>query len=144
MATLNKLLQAGLIDQPLYINQTAKLEQSTYQYQQQINHLNSRHTDNANDLEDFRDLLHWCNQGQMLDAFDPHVFETFVQTVKVNSQHEIIFQLKCGLSLVEKMSKKTRVSRLFYRKVIHQYFNDPLKQAEYIYSIIKSEVDLIE
>ena len=79
----------------------------------------------------------------MLDAFDPHVFETFIQTVKVNSQHEIIFQLKCGLSLVEKLSKKTRVSRLFYRKVTHQHFNDPLKQAEYLYSIIKSEVDLI-
>ncbi|MDD1398629.1 hypothetical protein PSA61_03065 [Limosilactobacillus reuteri] len=51
------LVKEGLIDKGLYINQTAELEQSTHQCQQQIKQINSNNTDNANNLEDFRDLL---------------------------------------------------------------------------------------
>lgn len=141
--TLMDLLQEGLIDRPLYINQTAELEQSTYHYRQQIKQMNSSHTDDANNLEDFRDLLRWCQQGQMLADFDPKLFQAFVQNIKVNSQHEIVFQLKCGLHLTEHLQKDTNINQLFYRGVIQQRFNKPIKQAEYLYSIIKSEVDLI-
>lgn len=141
--TLMNLVKEGLIDKGLYINQTAELEQSTYQCRQEIKQINSNNTDNANNLENFRDLLHWCQQGQMLDDFTPELFKAFVQNIKVNSQHEIVFQLKCGLHLAEHLPKKASVSQHFYREVICQRFNEPLKQAEYLYSIIKSEVDLI-
>ncbi|WP_231920836.1 hypothetical protein [Ligilactobacillus acidipiscis] len=136
-------MKEGLIDKGLYINQTAELEQSSYQCQQQIKQISSNNTDNANNLGDFRDLLRWCQQGQMLDDFDSGLFKAFVQNIKVNSQHEIVFQLKCGLHLAEHLPKNTLVSQHFYREVIRQRFNEPLKQAEYLYSIIKSEVDLI-
>ena len=109
--TLNKLLQTGLIDQSLYINQTAELEQSNYQIQQRIKQINSNHTDDANNLENFRELLRWCQQDQFLNTFD--------------------------------LVNKQPVSERFYRDVIHQRFNEPIKQAEYLYSTIKSEVDLI-
>ena len=141
--TLNKLLQAGLIDQSLYINQTAELEQSTYQIQQRIKQINSSHTDDANNLEDFRELLRWCQQNQFLNTFDPALFLTYVQSIKILNQHEICFQLKCGLNLTEHLVNKQPVSEHFYRGIIHQRFNDPIKQAEYLYSTIKSEVDLI-
>lgn len=75
--------------------------------------------------------------------FDSAVFKTFVQAIKVHSQHEIVFQLKCRLQLAQHLPKKTSASQHFYREVIRQRFNEPLKQAEYLYSIIKSEVDLI-
>lgn len=143
-ATLTKLMQEGLIDKSLYINQTAKLEQSSYQYQEQIKQINSNQTDNANNLEDFRDLLRWCQQGQLLTRFDPKLFQTYVRSVKVLNQYEITFQLKCGLNLEEHLTKKAMVNEHFYRDVIHQRFNEPVKQAEYLYSTIKSEVDLIE
>lgn len=141
--TLMSLLEEGLIDKTIYINQSADLEQSTYQCQQRIKQINSNNTDNANNLEGFRDLLCWCQQGKMLDNFDSELFKAFVQAIKVNNQHEIVFQLKCGLNLAEHLPKKVRVSQHFYREVIRQRFNEPLKQAEYLYSIIKSEVDLI-
>lgn len=141
--TLMSLLEKALIDKVMYINQTAELEQSTYQCQQRIKQINSNNTDKANSLEDFRDLLRWCQQGQMMKNFDSKVFKTFVQAIKVHSQHEIVFQLKCGLQLAQHLPKKTSASQHFYREVIRQRFNEPLKQAEYLYSIIKSEVDLI-
>lgn len=143
-ATLTKLMQEGLIDKSLYINQTTKLEQSSYQYQEQIKQINSNQTDNANNLEDFRDLLRWCQQGQLLTRFDPKLFQTYVRSIKVLNQYEITFQLKCGLNLEEHLTKKAMVNGHFYRDVIHQRFNEPVKQAEYLYSTIKSEVDLIE
>ncbi|MBC9701185.1 MAG: recombinase zinc beta ribbon domain-containing protein [Leuconostoc sp.] len=141
--TLNKLLQTGLIDQSLHINQTAELEQSTYQIQQRIKQINNNHTDDANNLEDFREILRWCQQDQFLNAFDPALFQTYVQSIKILNQHEISFQLKCRLSLIEHLVNKQPVSERFYRDVIHHRFNEPVKQAEYLYSTIKSEVDLI-
>ena len=135
--TLMNLVKEGLIDKGLYINQTAELEQSTHQCQQQIKQINSNNTDNANNLEDFRDLLRWCQQGQMMKKFDSKVFKAFVQVIRVNSEHEIVFQLKCGLHLSEFLPKKAGVSQHFYREVIRQCFNEPLKQAEYLYSIIR-------
>lgn len=141
--TLNKLLQTGLIDQSLYINQTAELEQSNYQIQQRIKQINSNHTDDANNLENFRELLRWCQQDQFLNTFDPALFQTYVQSIKILNQHEISFQLKCRSSLIEHLVNKQPVSERFYRDVIHQRFNEPIKQAEYLYSTIKSEVDLI-
>ena len=141
--TLMNLLEEGLIDKTIYINQSADLEQSTYQCQQRIKQINSNNTDNANNLEGFRNLLRWCQQGKMLDNFDSKLFKAFVQAIKVNNQHEIVFQFKCGLHLAEHLPKKASVSQHFYREVIRQRFNEPLKQAKYLYSIIKSEVDLI-
>lgn len=141
--TLNKLLQTGLIDQSLYINQTAELEQSNYQIQQRIKQINSNHTDDANNLENFRELLRWCQQDQFLNTFDLALFQTYVQSIKILNQHEISFQLKCRSSLIEHLVNKQPVSERFYRDVIHQRFNEPIKQAEYLYSTIKSEVDLI-
>ena len=74
--TLNKLLQTGLIDQSLYINQTAELEQSNSQIHQRIKQINSNHTDDANNLENFRELLRWCQQDQFLNTFDLALFQT--------------------------------------------------------------------
>ena len=133
-----------MISHCISIKQTAELEQSTYQIQQRIKQINSSHTDDANNLEDFRELLRWCQQNQFLNTFDPALFLTYVQSIKILNQHEICFQLKCGLNLTEHLVNKQPVSEHFYRGIIHQRFNDPIKQAEYLYSTIKSEVDLIE
>lgn len=73
----------------------------------------------------------------MMKKFDSKVFKAFVQVIRVNSEHEIVFQLKCGLHLSEFLPKKAGVSQHFYREVIRQCFNEPLKQAEYLYSIIR-------
>ena len=116
--TLMSLLEKALIDKVMYINQTAELEQSTYQCQQRIKQINSNNTDKDNSLEDFRDLLRWCQQGQMMKNFDSKVFKTFVQAIKANSQHKIVFQLKCGLNLAEHLPKEVRVSQHFYHEVI--------------------------
>ena len=141
--TLTQLMQSGLLDKAIYVNQTAKLEQDTYQCRQKIKLLNSQNTDSANNFEEVRSLLRWCQKGQTLTSFDPNLFQTFAQQIIVNDPTEVIFKLKCALELTEKLTKKAAVYQQFYRGIIKQRFNEPIKQAEYLYSIIESEGDLI-
>ena len=141
--TLTQLMQSGLLDKTIYINQTAKLEQETYRCQEKIKLLNNQNNNSANNFEDVRSLLRWCQKGRTLTGFDPILFQNFVQQIIVNDPTEVIFKLKCGLELTEKLTKKTAVYQHFYRDIIKQWFNEPVKQAEYLYSIIESEGDLI-
>ncbi|WP_231126144.1 recombinase family protein [Limosilactobacillus reuteri] len=48
--TLTQLMQTGLLDRAIYINQTTKLEQDTYQCQEKIKQLNGKNTDSANNF----------------------------------------------------------------------------------------------
>lgn len=76
--TLTELMQSGLIDKSIYVNQTAQLEQDTYQ---KVKQLHSRNTDSANSFEDVRSLLHWCQQDKELSGFDKTPFQFFVQQI---------------------------------------------------------------
>ena len=136
-------MNSGLLDKAIYVNQTAQLEQDTYQYREKIKQFNSNNTDYANNFENVRALLHWCQQGQKLTGFDESRFQDFVQQIVVNSPNEVVFKLKCGLRLTEKLTKTAGLDEHFYRGVIRQRFNEPIQQAEYLYSIIESEGDLI-
>lgn len=140
--TLTELMQSGLIDKSIYVNQTAQLEQDTYQCREKVKQLHSRNTDSANSFEDVRSLLHWCQQDQELSGFDKTPFQDFVQQIVVHSSI-VVFKLKCGLKLTEKLTKAVTINDHFYRNIIRQRFNEPIKQAEYLYSIIESEGDLI-
>lgn len=108
------------------------------------NNRNSQSTDLANNYEDVRSLLHWCQKGQTLAVFDPTLFQDFVQQIIINNPTEAVFKLNCGLELTEKLTKKAAVYQHFYRGIIKQRFNEPITQSEYLYSIIESEGDLIE
>ena len=141
--TLTDLMHSGLLDKAIYVNQTAQLEQDTYQCREKIKQFNSNNTDSANNFENVRTLLHWCQQGQKLTGFDESRFQDFVQQIVVNSPNEVVFKLKCGLRLTEKLTKTAGLDEHFYRGVIRQRFNEPIQQAEYLYSIIESEGDLI-
>ncbi|WCT61107.1 recombinase family protein [Limosilactobacillus portuensis] len=141
--TLTQLMQAELLDKAIYVNQTAKLEQDTYQCRKKIKQLNAQNTDSANNFEDVRDLLHWCQQDQKLSDFSDTLFQHFVRQIVVNNPNKVVFKLQCGLELYEKLSKTATIDKHFYRGMIKQRYNDPIKQAEYLYSIIESEGDLI-
>ena len=76
-------------------------------------------------------------------SFNKAPFQDFVQQIVVNGPNNVVFKLKCGLRLTEKLTKAAGLDENFYRGVIRQRFNEPIRQAEYLYSIIESEGDLI-
>lgn len=141
--TLTQLMQSGLLDRAIYINQTAQLEQDTYQCQEKIKQFKGQYHESANGFEDVKAMLRWCQKGQQLAKFDEDLFREFVQQIVVNGPCEAVFKLKCGLKFTEKLTKQVAIEKHLYRGVIRQRFNEPIKQAEYLYSIIESEGDLI-
>ena len=53
--------------------------------------------------EELREILKFTSKGEMLSEFDPDLFERFVDHITVCSREEIVFHLKCGLSLRERI-----------------------------------------
>ena len=49
------------------------------------------------------DLLRFAEKGVMLDVFDEALFENVVTRIRVLSRQKIVFELKCGLTLTERM-----------------------------------------
>ena len=49
------------------------------------------------------ELLHFAEKGEMLTAFDKNLFEKHVRRIVIRSRHEACFELKCGLTLKERM-----------------------------------------
>lgn len=54
-------------------------------------------------IEELQRLLRFISKGTMLTEFDDAVFLSFVERVTVLSRKEVVFQLKCGLSLRERL-----------------------------------------
>ena len=54
-------------------------------------------------IEELQRLLRFISKGTMLTEFDDAVFLSFVERVTVLSGKEVVFQLKCGLSLRERL-----------------------------------------
>ena len=54
-------------------------------------------------IEELQRLLRFTSKGTMLTEFDDAVFLSFVERVIVLSRKEVSFELKCGLSLRERL-----------------------------------------
>lgn len=48
-------------------------------------------------------LLRFTEKSSMLDSFDEELFEETVNYIRVLSREKIAFELKCGLTLTERM-----------------------------------------
>ena len=54
-------------------------------------------------VEELQRLLRFTSKGNMLTEFDDAVFLSFVEQITVLSRKEVAFELKCGLSLRERL-----------------------------------------
>ena len=54
-------------------------------------------------VEEVRRLLKFVRISEMITAYDDELFESFVDRIIVNSREEFGFELKCGITLKERM-----------------------------------------
>lgn len=54
-------------------------------------------------LESLEELVKFTKQEQMLIAFEDSHFENFTDEVVILSRTELLFKLKCGLKLMERL-----------------------------------------
>ena len=93
----------GYIDQILYNEENNLLLAQADQYKTEISTLNKSISGDATLVKSTLDLLRFAEKGVMLDAFDEALFENVVTRIRVLSRQKIVFELKCGLTLTERM-----------------------------------------
>lgn len=100
---LTKLMSQGYIDQVLYNEENNALLLQADQYRTEITTLNKSLAGDTTLVNAALDLLRFTDKGVMLDAFDDELFEKTVAHIRILSRREAAFELKCGLTLKERM-----------------------------------------
>jgi site-specific DNA recombinase len=66
-------------------------------------HISYSVSGNASKVDEAQRLIRFCSRNRMVLEFNDSFFEDFAYEVVVNSREEIVFRLKCGLSLKERL-----------------------------------------
>lgn len=101
--TLTKLMAQGYIDQILYNEENNTLLSQADHYRQEMDTLSKAIGSGGAHVTAAKELLRYVEKAAMLTDFDEALFENTVTRIKVLSREEIAFELKCGLTLKERM-----------------------------------------
>jgi hypothetical protein len=101
--TLTRLMAQGYIDQVLYNEENNTLLSQADRYRQEMDSLSKAIGGEGVFASATQDLLRYVEKAAMLTNFDEALFENTVDRIKVLSREEIAFELKCGLTLKERM-----------------------------------------
>lgn len=101
--TLSRLMAQGIIDQVIYNSENNVLLSEAVKYKREMEALSNSLSSSVGTLTAANDLLHFIGKGVMLDTFDDELFTRHVDRIIVVSREEVCFELKCGLSLHERM-----------------------------------------
>lgn len=101
--TLTKLMAQGYIDQILFNKENNELLTQADNYRAEIAMLSRKQTGDASQINEATALLRFTERSSMLTEFDDGLFEKYVERIKVYSRNEVGFELKCGLTLRERM-----------------------------------------
>lgn len=102
---LLSLMAKGYLAPAIYNKGNNELLQEAGRLQRQkasLVHFLSTDTQN---LSEVSELLHYTTKGTMLTGFDGEVFKRIVERMTVFSREEIGFELKCGITLRERLLK---------------------------------------
>jgi site-specific DNA recombinase len=101
--TLTKLMADGIISQAIYLKETNALRKEAGALRKEKETLSHSVTGKTSIASAAFELLRFTEKGVMLDSFDEELFEKFVSKIIVKSRNELIFSLKCGLDLTERI-----------------------------------------
>jgi site-specific DNA recombinase len=101
--TLTKLMAQGFIDQVIYSQQTTELLSQADAIRKKIDALKNTTSNETTVLMQAEELLHFTEKSPMMETFDEELFTQFVERVVIRSRHKAAFELKCGLTLAERM-----------------------------------------
>jgi hypothetical protein len=101
--TLTTIMTKGYIDPAAYTKEMNHLQAESGALEEEREKLTKEVNGDIRKTEGLRDILKFTGKGEMLSEFDPDIFERFVDHITVCSREEIVFHLKCGLSLRERI-----------------------------------------
>lgn len=101
--TLTKLMTQGIIDPVLYNQETNQLLSQADNFRDEIEALKNEVSGDVTKVTETTSLIHFCEKSAMLQEFDEGLFKRFLKRIIVHSRNDIRFELKCGLTLKERM-----------------------------------------
>lgn len=93
----------GYLDCPVYKKSNNNLLQEAERLKRQKDSINRLLQNGNQHLSDVSELLQYATKASMLTRLEEDVFTRFVERVVVYSRTEIWFELKCGLTLKERL-----------------------------------------
>ena len=101
--TLQRLMAKGYLDQILFTQQRNELMVQTEAYRKEIEVLQNTSGRDSAQLVDLQKLLRFTEHTPMLQQFEEELFTEYADRIIVYSRKEVGFELKCGLTLRERM-----------------------------------------
>ena len=100
---LTKLLSQGIIDSIIYNKETNDLLFQSDNYRAEIESLKHTVSDSIRLVTETAILLRFAEKATIVTTFDEKLFQKFVDRIIVHSRNKVCFELKCGLTLTERM-----------------------------------------
>lgn len=102
---LVELMTKGYLDPAVYNKGNNELMREAERLRRQKESLVRFLSSDTQNLKEVSELLHYTTKATMLTGFDREIFERFVERIIVYSRIEIGFELKCGITLKERLVK---------------------------------------
>lgn len=101
--TLQHLMAQGYLDQIIFTQQKNELMTQTEACKNEIEMLQNNSGQASARIVELQKLLHFTEHADMLLAFEEKLFTEYANRIIVYSRDEVCFELKCGLTLRERM-----------------------------------------
>jgi DNA invertase Pin-like site-specific DNA recombinase len=99
------LMTKGYLEPAVYNKSNNELMQEAERLRRQKESLVRFLNSDTQNLKEVSELLHYTTKAKMLTVFDGDIFKRFVERIIVYSRTEIGFELKCGITLKERLGK---------------------------------------
>ena len=101
--TLMNLMTNGYLEAALFHQENNELLQEAEELRIRKERLSHEINGEMTKTEEVSRLLKFTEKAEMLTEFDANIFEAYVDHITVLTRNEIAFELKCGLSLKERV-----------------------------------------
>ena len=101
--TLQRLMAQGYLDQIIFTQQKNELMMQTEACKTEIEMLQNNSGQASTRIVELQKLLHFTEHADMLQSFEEELFTEYADRIIVYSREEVGFELKCGLTLRERM-----------------------------------------
>lgn len=100
---LTNLMANGYLEPALFNKESNELAAEADTLRQEKDGLMRSVNGDMVKIEELQRLLRFTSKGTMMTEFDDETFLSFVERITVLSRKEVVFELKCGLSLRERL-----------------------------------------
>lgn len=103
---LVSLMTSGVLEPAVFNKENNELVTEANSLQTEKEQLSGSINCYMNQAEEAFELLKYLSKGDLSQSFDEQMFLRFVKEIKVLSREQVVFSLKCGLNLPERLGTK--------------------------------------